>query len=181
MSKVSFSGKIKVKGAGANVIYKFDTVEPCLNEVMMTNFTHLDFSEEEKRLLTANIRKDIFKFEHLSEKDIKKYSNDLLSLIKKVDSDRIQIESNDAGCFICLALIYSGKIPSHIEVHFKLKSIPLALFPKSLVKNKIPQHGISISLCNSESWIREFRSLQVKPKFIELSHNLPQEGLELVG
>lgn len=181
MSKVLFSGKIKVKGAGADVIYKFDTTEPTLDEVVMTNFSHLDFSESEKRILSAKNRKDIYKFEHLNSKDISKYANDLLSLINKVSSDRIQIDSCDAGTFICLALIYSGKIPSHKEVHFKLKSVPLNLFPKNLVKHKIPKHNVSISLCNSESWIKEFRSLQKSPEYLELSHISPQEDFDLVG
>ncbi|MFG1499852.1 hypothetical protein ABMA70_06530 [Halobacteriovorax sp. XZX-3] len=181
MSKVLFSGKIKVKGAGADVVYKFDTQEPTFDEVMMTNFTHLNFSENEKRLLTAKNRKDIFKFENLNTKELERYAGDLLSLIKKVKSDRIQIETCNAGTFICLALIYSGKIPSHLDVHFKLHGSPLRLFPRILAKHKIPKHNISISLCNTDSWVQEFRSLQMKPKYIELSHIAPQEDLDLVG
>ncbi|MFG1521289.1 hypothetical protein [Halobacteriovorax sp. ZH1_bin.1] len=181
MSKVLFSGKIKVKGAGADVVFKFDTQEPTFDEVMMNNFSHLNFSENEKRVLTAKNRKDIFKFENLNTKEIERYSNDLLSLIKRVKSDRIQIETSNAGAFICLALIYSGKIPSHLDVHFKLHGAPLRLFPRSLAKNKIPRHNISISLCNTDSWVQEFRSLQKKPKFIELSHISPQADLDLVG
>ncbi|WP_419172991.1 hypothetical protein [Halobacteriovorax sp.] len=176
-----FSGKIKVKGAGADVLYKFVTKEPTLDEIMMTNFRDLQFSEEEKRVLTAKNRRDIYRFQHLNQKEISKYATNLLTLIKKSKKDRVQVETDHAGTLICLALIYSGKIPSHIDVHFKLKSAPLSLFPKQLAKNRFPGHNVSISICNSESWLTDFRSLQKVPDHIELSHISPQEDLDLVG
>lgn len=176
-----FSGKIKVKGAGADVVYKFETKEPTLDQIMMTNFRDLGLSEEEKRVLTAKNRRDIYRFQHLDSKLINKYAQNLLSLIKNSKKERVQVEANHAGTFICLALIYSGKLPSDTDIHFKLHSVPMNLFPRLLAKNKFPGHNISISMCNSDSWLTEFRSLQRVPKFIELSHISPQEDLDLVG
>ncbi|OIQ19859.1 MAG: hypothetical protein BM556_05075 [Bacteriovorax sp. MedPE-SWde] len=170
-----FKGKIKVKTSKkpkASLQFHFETQDFSIDQVVMRNFENISFNEFEKRELSASHRQIIKHYQTIDTKLINKYSKELIKSIKETNSDRIDIEAHDAGTFICLAAIYSGKLPKNKDIIFHLSSSPVQLFPQSLVKDTKAGHCVSVNLRQSEqSWLRSFTSLQVRPKYLEIGND----------
>ena len=179
-----FKGKIKIlnsKKPKKSLDFKFETHDFSIDQVVMGNFCNLGFNEHEKRELSAGHRQIIKSYQTISEKELRKYSNELIKYIKETNSDRIDIEANDAGTFICLTAIYSGRLPKNKDIFFHLSSSPIQLFPKSLVKKKNAAHAVSISFCQiGNSWLRSFQCLQKAPSYIEIPTGTFGEDQELL-
>lgn len=179
-----FRGKIKIlnsKKPKGSLEFKFETHDFSIDQVVMGNFCHIDFDEDEKRELSAGHRQIIKHYQTINERQLKKYSSELIKSIKDSPSDRIEIEAQDAGTFICLAAIYSGKLPKNKEIYFHLSSTPLQLFPKSLVKTKTAGHSVTINFCQvGNSWMRSFHCLQKAPDYLEVPNPTLGEDQELL-
>jgi hypothetical protein len=179
-----FKGKIKIKNSKKpkkSLDFKFETKDFSIDQVVMGNFCNIGFDEHEKRDLSCTHRQIIKHYQTLDPKTLKKYSAELIKSIKETNSDRIDIEASDAGTFICLTAIYSGRLPKNKEIFFHLSSSPIQLFPKTLVKSKTAGHGVSISFCQAgDSWLRAFHCLQKTPDYIEVSNGSFGEDQELL-
>ena len=173
-----FKGKIKVsctgKRAKSKLDFSFTTTDFTIDQVVMANFDDLNFSNDEKRNLSAKYRQIIKQYQNLNPKELKKFSKDLMKMINQLDSDEITIEACDAGAFICLNTIFSGKLPKNKDIYFNLQSVPLKLFPQSLISDSKAINGVSVCLKNpSTSWMREVKSLEKSPKHINIKTEAP--------
>jgi hypothetical protein len=84
----------------------------------------------------------------------------LIDQITKCKSDTLVIEAHDYGAYICLAALYSGKLPEGKKIEFHFEGSPLALFPKSLLKNSPKSFDHKIVFRVSEnSWLSPFSTL----------------------
>jgi len=179
-----FKGKIKIlnsKKPKRTLDFKFETQDFSIDQVVMGNFCNLGFNESEKRDLSAGHRQIIKRYQTINEKELKRYSNELIKFIKETNSERVDIEASDAGTFICLTAIYSGKLPKDKEIFFHLSSSPIQLFPKALVKSKTAAHAVSINFCQvGNSWLRSFNCLQKAPDYIEVPMGTFGEDQELL-
>jgi hypothetical protein len=164
-----FKGKITISTGSKTakkLTFRFTTEAFSIDQVVMANFDDLAFSNEEKRILTAQSRHIIRQYQKLNSKELKKFSKELISLIKKIDSDEIKIEACDAGAFICLSSIFSGKLPKSKELYFTLKSAPIKLFPKNFISNKKAVNDVSIKFnYSTKSWLRDIKTLQSTKNF----------------
>lgn len=140
---------------------------PSMGETLMCKFEDLKFTEEEKRELTAKHREIICEYRTIDKKIINRESKQILKLIKNSKSDSVTIVASDLGAYICLAAIFSGKIPKNKEVKFELETVPLKLFPSELVKDKMAGQNYPVSIkIDRESWLRPFKSLYTCPNYM---------------
>lgn len=167
-----FKGKIKLSNKNkpkVQIPFEFSTTEFSIDQVVMRNFECLNLSDFEKRELTAKHRHIIKQYQNLSPKEVKKFSNELIKAIKGYDHDHIEINASDAGTFICLAAIFSGKLPKNKEILFSLTGAPIGLFPEAHIKSKVIPHNIVLNFCYREgSWMKSLKCLKEAPEFIEL-------------
>ena len=174
MSKINslFKGKIKVlenKKIKESLQFHFETQEFSIDQVVMNNFKTLKFSECEKRELSAVHRQIIKQYQNLKKSEISKIAKSLIRSIKSTKSDKITIEASHAGTFICLAAIFSGKLPKNKEICFHLTSSPIRLFPQSFVEDKHAAHAVSVSLNNKQGcWMHQLKSLHQSPNYITI-------------
>ena len=103
------SSKNKLKALS----FKFPVKKPEIVDCLMTEFKSFNFSEKEKQMLSAKHRKKICEFNSISEKDLSKYSTKLMKELKQFKDDTITIKATEFGAFICLAAIFSGKLPQN--------------------------------------------------------------------
>ncbi len=182
-----FKGKItlnRAKGPKKSINFNFETPNIPLEQVVMHGFKNFNFQEKEKRELSSNHRRIIRQYQHLCPLELTRYSNELINIINssKVESGPIEIEASDAGTFICLTAIYSGRINNDYEVVFKLNSSPLSLFPKNLAKNGKNTKNIYIKFDDQgDCWFSKLDSLSKRPVYIKLKMDREHEDLLLVG
>ncbi|EQC47194.1 hypothetical protein [Bacteriovorax sp. Seq25_V] len=182
-----FKGKITLnrsKGPKKSINFKFDTPSIPLDQVVMHGFKDFNFQENEKRELSSNHRKIIRQFQHLCPLEITRYSNELVNIINSTNAEHgpIEIEASDAGTFICLTAIYSGRINNDHEVIFKLSSSPLRLFPKNLAKNHKNFKNIQIKLDgNCDCWFSKLESISKQPVYLKIKMYSESEDYKLAG
>ena len=144
--------------------------DPHLCDLLMSEFTPLGLATHEKRELSRRDREQLCRFRNLDNNDLKKHATKVLKAFSKISSgSEVVISASDVGAYVCLAAIYSGELPDHITLSFKLKDIPVKLFPKELVHTGMP-HNVDIDVYSEEnSWISRFQT------FCELpSHMSPK-------
>ncbi len=129
----------------------------------MCNFNNIEFCEKEKHDLSAAHRQIIRNYQEISQKDLKLFAKELTALINSLNDEIIDIEASDAGTFICLAAIYSGRLKNK-DIIFHLRSSPINLFDRTFIKNKNAVKNVKINFCDKqESWLRNFTSLKDIP------------------
>ena len=160
--------------------FKYNLEVPCpeVSDTLMNQFRGLGLSEEEKRDLTLNHRKKIFFFQNLKTQQIVKNSNQFIKELKKYKDENLVIKASGEAAYICLAAIYSGKVPAHTNWKFELSSVPLGLFPKELVKTEASRVDICLEL-QKDCWLKPFKTLYSAPKF--LGHLQDENHQELIA
>lgn len=170
MSKpVSFKGRILFVATTTNrkpVSLKYadptfkDGFEDNLAETMMTSFGHLNFTAEEKKILSRTHRKMLNYYRHVSPFSLNGDAKKLIAEINQSTDSKLTIEAAHYGAYVCLAAIYSGKIDSSKKIEFILEKAPLALFPKAFIKSEIKtnHHKITFRL-SDDCWLSPFSSL----------------------
>ncbi len=161
----NFSGKIlfspEAKSKKSTLMsYQTEPMEAGFEHTMMSSFDFLNFSPEEKKQLSTRHRRVLNNYRQINPFALNVDARELIEQINKCKSSTLVIEAHDYGAYICLAALYSGKLPADKKIEFHFESSPLALFPKSLLKNspKNQDHKIVFRVCES-SWLSPFSTL----------------------
>ncbi len=157
--KILFSPEAKSKKLTL-MNYSTTPLEAEFDQTMMSSFDFLNFSPEEKKQLSTRHRKMLNHYRQISPFTLNADAKALIEHITKCKSETLVIEAHDYGAYICLAALYSGKLPSAKKIEFHFEGSPLALFPKSLLKNapKNTDHKIVFRVSES-SWLSPFSTL----------------------
>lgn len=140
--------------------YYAEPVEAGFEQTIMSSFDFLNFSIEEKKQLSNRHRRELNNYRHINPFALNLDAKELIDQIVKCKSQNLVIEAHDYGAYICLAALYSGKLPSNKKIEFQFEGAPLALFPKNLLKNppKNTHHKILFRVCE-DSWLSPFSTL----------------------
>ena len=150
-------------------------------ETLMGNFTGLKFGREEKRLLTREARKKIQQFQDLNSRPIP-VQRAVAKFIKKLSTYKerpLFIWADGIGAYLCLVAIVSGELPQSNLWQFKLDSIPLALFPASLIKDRkaIVKQKIQFTF-EQNCWPHPFKKLYRIPRHLR---SVGLEKIQILG
>lgn len=142
--------------------------DPHLCDLLMSEFAPLGLASHEKRELSRRDREQLCRFRNLETNDVKKHASKFLKAVAKIRAgSEVVISASDVGAYVCLAAIYSGELPDHITLSFRLKDIPVKLFPKELVRTDMP-HNVDIDVYSEEdSWINRFQTICELPAHME--------------
>ena len=180
-----FKGKVKIKSKKKvlkALKFDFDYTSYNLEEVMMCNFENLHLCKEEKHELSQNHRQIIKNYQTLDKEYIEKFAKQLTKLVNELKHDEIYIEACDAGTFICLASIFSGKLNIDKEIIFELHSAPINLFNKKLIRSKKNVNNVEVILSEDEqSWLNNFSSLKKTPSYMTIDIKEELEEPELLA
>lgn len=172
MTKKRLFGDIVLKKVGRNrslrhIKYAFPDADIPLCSTLMSSFSHLNLSAEEKTKLTQEYRKELRSYQELKGKEIEKARKELVTALKKHKDDTIVIQAQEFGVYVCLAAIFSGDLPCNVDWRFELNEFALPLFPENLIKNKAACQSYEIALkFSSDGWISLFPSLRKIPHFM---------------
>lgn len=157
--KIMFSSEAKSKKLTL-MSYHTQCLPEAFDQTMMASFDFLNFSPEEKKQLSTRHRRVLNHYRQLSPFMINSDAKELIENIMECKSEKMVIEAHDYGAYICLAALYSGKLPANKKIEFHFESSPLALFPKSLLKNapKAAGHKVVFKVCE-DSWLSPFTTL----------------------
>ena len=165
----NFSGKIlfspEAKSKKLTLMsYQTEPLVAGFEHTMMSSFDFLNFSIEEKKQLSTRHRRVLNNYRQISPFALNLAARELIQQIIKCKSTTLVIEAHDYGAYICLAALYSGKLPTNKKIEFYFEGSPLALFPKSLLKNsrkkphKTQDHKIVFGV-SEKSWLSPFSTL----------------------
>ena len=162
--KILFSPQAKSKKLTL-MTYQTEPLEAGFEQTMMSSFYFLKFSTEEKKQLSTRHRRVLNNYRQISPFALNLAANELIQHISKCKSSTLVIEAHDYGAYICLAALYSGKLPSNKKIEFHFEGSPLALFPKSLLNksHKNQEHKIVFRVCE-DSWLTPFSTLYSNDK-----------------
>ncbi|MBY0412608.1 MAG: hypothetical protein K2Q18_00510 [Bdellovibrionales bacterium] len=140
--------------------YYNESMDAGFENTIMSSFDFLNFSAEEKKQLSTRHRKMLNNYRSINPFALNLDAKELVEQIEKCKASTLIIEANDYGAYICLAALYSGKLPSNKKIEFHFEGAPLALFPKAFLKSqpKNSQHKI-IFRVRENCWLSPFRSL----------------------
>ena len=147
------------------MVYYAEAMETGFEQTIMASFDFLNFSVEEKKQLSTKHRKMLNNYRQLNPFALNLDAKNLIDQISTCKNDSIIIEAQDYGAYICLAALYSGKLPSNKKIEFRFQSAPLALFPKTFLK-KLPKnldHKIVFKVTEN-CWLYPFTTLYSNEK-----------------
>ena len=145
--------------------YYAEPLEAGFDQTIMASFDFLNFSAEEKKQLSSRHRKMLNNYRHINPFALNVDAKELVDQITKCKSQSIVIEAHDYGAYICLAALYSGKLPSNKKIEFHFEGSPLALFPKTLLKTQPKNIDHKIVFRVQEScWLSPFSTLYSNDK-----------------
>jgi hypothetical protein len=165
MQSHNFKGKILFSQANACeqktlMSYYAEPLEPSFEQTIMASWDFLNLSVEEKKQLSTRHRKMLNKYRHINPFALNVDAQELIELIKKCKAETMVIEAYDYGAYICLAALYSGKLPANKKIEFHFAGSPIALFPKTMLKAtpKNIDHKIVFRL-KENCWLAPFSTL----------------------
>ena len=134
--------------------------EENITDSMMASFDYLELSDSEKKLLSRSHRKMLNHYRYLNQFSLNQDAKNLVTAINNFSDDHLVVEANHYGAYVCLAALYSGKISNNKRVDFILEQAPLALFPKTFIKENTinKKHTVLFRICE-DSWLKPFGSL----------------------
>ncbi len=151
---------------------KYDLPSPKISmaDTLMSEFSHLGLSSDEKNKLSRQHREYFCSFKLLTEKDIKKSRQELIKMLKDFQNEALVIKASETGALICLAAIFSGQLPQNTEWRFELEEIPLPFFPKELIKKSTAAQSFEISFKYHENGaLKPFPTLKKAPAYMGLA------------
>ncbi|MBC7427855.1 MAG: hypothetical protein H7336_04530 [Bacteriovorax sp.] len=170
MQSDNFKGKIlfspQVRGEQKTLMSYFaEPLEAGFDQTIMSSWDFLNFSAEEKKQLSTRHRKMLNNYRHINPFALNVDAQELIAQIKKCKADTMVIEAHDYGAYICLAALYSGKLPASKKIEFQFAGSPLALFPKTMLKTapKSADHKIVFSV-KENCWLTPFSTLYSNEK-----------------
>lgn len=165
MQSYNFKGKILFSpiAQGEQKIlmsYFAEPLEAGFEQTIMASWDYLNFSPEEKKQLSTRHRKMLNNYRQINPFALNVDAQELVEQIKKCKSESMVIEAHDYGAYICLAALYSGKLPANKKIEFKFEGAPLALFPKIMLKTapKNVDHKIVFEV-KENCWLAPFSTL----------------------
>jgi len=162
--------------------FKIPKKEIPLSDMLMCHFSDLGLSTAEKQSFKQEYRKELCYLKSLDSSYLESSCRALLNELSspQLKNKSLTIKANSYGTFVCLAAIFSGEIPGHVEIKFELDECLLPLFPKSFVKDSGAAHSFPISFRYCEkSWIKPFPSLRRSPKFMSFQRTQDYENCHL--
>jgi hypothetical protein len=172
----SFKGKIMfspVESVEKKLLMSYisEGVDAGFEQTIMSSFSFLNISPEEKKQLSSRHRKMLNNYRHINPFALNADATELIDQISKCKSKTIVVEASDYGAYICLAALYSGKLSVDKKIEFQFAGSPLALFPKSFLKNapKNIQHKIVFQVADN-CWLSPFKSLYANNQIKCLYH-----------
>ena len=145
--------------------YYAEPLEAGFDQTIMASWDFLNFSDEEKKKLSNNHRKMLNSYRHINPFALNVDAQELIEQIKKCKSQTMVIEAHDYGAYICLAALYSGKLPANKKIEFQFAASPIALFPKTMMKVAAKNHGHKIVFRVKENcWLAPFSTLYSNEK-----------------
>ena len=145
--------------------YYAETLEVGFDQIIMSSWDFLNFSDEEKKMLSTKHRKMLNSYRHINPFALNTDALELIANVKKCKSDSIVIEAHDYGAYICLAALYSGKLPLNKKIEFHFAGSPIALFPKTMMKSSLrtSEHKIIFNV-KENCWLAPFSTLYSNEK-----------------
>lgn len=132
---------------------------------IMSSFDFLNLKMEEKKQLSTKHRKMLNHYRQINPFALNVDAQDFVNQVINCPTDKLIIEAQDYGAYICLAALYSGKLPKNKKIEFHFEGSPLALFPKTLLKSppKNFDHKIVFHV-QANSWLSPFTTLYSNDK-----------------
>ncbi len=162
--------EIELNHNGTPQAFSFNAAisDPALCDLFMSEFAPLGLATHEKRELSRRDREQLCRFRNLDCDDVKKHAAKFIKTLNKVSPGAtVVINASDVAAYVCLAVIYSGNVPSHVQLQFELSDVPVKLFPKDLVTTSMPDN-VDINFCPLEdSWLNRFQSVCELPAHME--------------
>lgn len=147
--------------------FNFPKKEISMADTLMSEFSHLGLSTDEKNKLSRNHRAYFCSFKFIKEQDIQSMTNELIGHLSELKNEPLVISASEAGVMICLAAIYSGKLPQNVEWRFELEEFALPLFPKELVKKSTAAGCYDITFkFHEKGLIKPFPTLKKAPSYM---------------
>jgi hypothetical protein len=144
-----------------------------LCDMFMSTFSPLGLAGHEKREMSLKDRENLCRFKNLDHEDIKRHAHKLLKTITKIKpGTQVHINAKDVAAYVCLAAIFSGDMPDHIELTFELAEVPIKLFPETLVAAKMPTNVDVTFASPQESWLGRFQSICEIPPHLSQSRKV---------
>lgn len=170
MQSHNFKGKILFSPEARSekktlMAYYAEPLEAGFDQTIMSSWDFLNFSNEEKKMLSTKHRKMLNNYRHINPFALNVDAQELVEQIKKCKSETMVIEAHDYGAYICLAALYSGKLPTNKKIEFQFAGSPIALFPKTMMKSspKSLEHKIVFRV-KENCWLAPFSTLYSNEK-----------------
>lgn len=145
--------------------YYSEPMEAEFEQTIMASFDFLNFSAEEKKQLSTKHRQMLNNYRQINPFALNIDALEFIDQVSKCKSNSIVIEAHDYGAYICLAALYSGKLPANKKIEFVIQGAPLALFPKTLIKSPPKNLNHKIVFRVSENcWLSPFSTLYSNDK-----------------
>ncbi len=167
MQSHNFKGKItfspEARGEKKTLMsYYAEPLEAGFDQTIMASWDFLNFSDEEKKMLSKKHRQMLNNYRQINPFALNVDAQELIEHINKCKSDSMVIEAHDYGAYICLAALYSGKLPTNKKIEFLFAGSPIALFPKTMMKSA-PKHKIVFNV-KENCWLAPFSTLYSNEK-----------------
>lgn len=147
--------------------FKTEIPEAVFCDMLMSEFTPLGLQTHEKRNLSLKDRQQLCRFSKLDGKDIRRHADKFLKTLSKLrPGTQIHVNAKDVAAYVCLAAIFSGEVPEHIDIDFKLSDVPVKLFPKELVCAEMPDNVALNLVAAEDSWLNQFQSFCEMPPYL---------------
>jgi hypothetical protein len=156
-----FKGQIKIfsdTSKEKNLTFNVPEEDLPFSESLMSCYSKLKLTSEEKRDLSYKHRKIIHQYQCLDDQVLEMYVDKFINALPE-SRKKIKIQTSDFGSYICLAAIHSGKIPEGLKLSFELGDSPVELFPKKYVKKALKSDSKVKFTYSEDSWVRPFKSL----------------------
>lgn len=140
--------------------YYTEPLEVSFDQTIMSSFDFLNLNPEEKKQLSNKHRMLLNSYRQINPFALNVDAQDFIAQVTKCKGEKMVIHAHDYGAYICLAALYSGKLPANKKIEFHFESSPIALFPKSFLKNmpKVADHKIVFHV-EENSWLGPFATL----------------------
>lgn len=164
MQKVPhFKGKIFLfedsHAPKALLSYKTEPLLANFDQGIMASFESFNFSTDEKKRLSKRHRDLLNSYRMINPFALNADAKKLIEQIAHCKGSKLKIEAHDYGAYICLAALYSGKLPEEKSIEFIFEESPLALFPKTLLKEKKYEGHKIVFRLSDDCWLKPFSSL----------------------
>ncbi len=147
--------------------FKTEIPETLLCDMLMSEFAPLGLRTHEKRNLSLKDRQHLCRFSKLDGQDIRRHAERFLKTLSKLrPGTQVHVNAKDVAAYVCLAAIFSGDVPEHVEIVFELSEVPVKLFPKELVCAEMPANVDLSFISPQDSWLNQFQSICEMPSHL---------------